>query len=279
MPPALRFEYRREHHFQDVLQRFCSNGPAPPSTLVDNVRDHLRQNNIDPRHATMAQIREAVRHVNNGPRYLNQCDALHAQFTKECGVDIRQPVRLVPVVHSDAEPTNTALTAPSSATALPLDHVFDDDCGICLEPITHETHSVLACRHIFHRACIREWLVDNNTCPFCRSHATLERLLRTASDGSLDDFVRQHEGEALQTLLVTFFGHVSRAFLQIAPNRNFPSFAFMIKKMAQLFVDHTTLCEANKDTLRQVARRVSTSRNVHRREQQEQMWRQIMLRL
>lgn len=54
----------------------------------------------------------------------------------------------------------------------------DKVCSICLcEFADHEIISKLPkCNHIFHRECIREWLLRNHICPFCRND--IKRALR-----------------------------------------------------------------------------------------------------
>jgi hypothetical protein len=42
-------------------------------------------------------------------------------------------------------------------------------CSICLEEFTRgESVCELPCKHIFHDACVREWLKREPTCPVCR---------------------------------------------------------------------------------------------------------------
>jgi hypothetical protein len=42
-------------------------------------------------------------------------------------------------------------------------------CSICLEEFTRgESVCELPCKHIFHDACVREWLKREATCPVCR---------------------------------------------------------------------------------------------------------------
>jgi hypothetical protein len=42
-------------------------------------------------------------------------------------------------------------------------------CSICLEEFSRgETVCELPCKHIFHDACVREWLRREATCPVCR---------------------------------------------------------------------------------------------------------------
>ena len=44
----------------------------------------------------------------------------------------------------------------------------NDECTICLSNDSENEWVKLNCQHIFHRACITEWLSINNTCPICR---------------------------------------------------------------------------------------------------------------
>jgi len=42
-------------------------------------------------------------------------------------------------------------------------------CSICISDITFKClNTTLACGHVFHPKCIREWTYHNNTCPVCR---------------------------------------------------------------------------------------------------------------
>ena len=45
------------------------------------------------------------------------------------------------------------------------------ECPICLDPLGPKYRRVHACGHLFHDACIREWLLGRGatTCPVCRS--------------------------------------------------------------------------------------------------------------
>ena len=47
---------------------------------------------------------------------------------------------------------------------------FQPVCPICLDPFNQdETISVLSCNHLYHPACIYEWLRKNLCCPVCRT--------------------------------------------------------------------------------------------------------------
>lgn len=44
------------------------------------------------------------------------------------------------------------------------------DCSICFESVQASCEFETSCRHIFHKSCMSEWIVqcDKNTCPMCR---------------------------------------------------------------------------------------------------------------
>ncbi|MCP5507868.1 MAG: E3 ubiquitin protein ligase [Chlamydiales bacterium] len=46
------------------------------------------------------------------------------------------------------------------------------DCAICLEPINDDVpneNQTLDCSHIFHKACVGQWVQQQNSCPNCRA--------------------------------------------------------------------------------------------------------------
>ena len=43
------------------------------------------------------------------------------------------------------------------------------ECSICLLHYTEETKKATECQHIFHQECIGRWLLENNSCPLCRT--------------------------------------------------------------------------------------------------------------
>lgn len=43
------------------------------------------------------------------------------------------------------------------------------DCTICMEKIDSTDKKILTCNHKFHTNCINKWLLENNTCPICRT--------------------------------------------------------------------------------------------------------------
>jgi Ring finger domain len=45
----------------------------------------------------------------------------------------------------------------------------DDSCSICLNEFAHgEEVRKLSCEHLFHTACVAEWLIKSRLCPLCR---------------------------------------------------------------------------------------------------------------
>jgi len=45
--------------------------------------------------------------------------------------------------------------------------LLKDECPICLEYLSNDD-LVLKCNHCFHKACIKDWIKKNPTCPTCR---------------------------------------------------------------------------------------------------------------
>ena len=41
------------------------------------------------------------------------------------------------------------------------------ECSICLDKIKNEV--ILKCKHKFCKECIHKWLLENDTCPICRT--------------------------------------------------------------------------------------------------------------
>ncbi len=48
--------------------------------------------------------------------------------------------------------------------------IISIDCSICLQKFNKSDKiNILICKHQYHENCIKEWLVNNNSCPLCRS--------------------------------------------------------------------------------------------------------------
>ncbi|KAJ1734381.1 hypothetical protein LPJ61_001102 [Coemansia biformis] len=59
---------------------------------------------------------------------------------------------------------------------------FNDRCSICREVLV--TAKKLPCDHLFHRSCLRSWLVRHLSCPTCRIALTSADVGQWASGGS-----------------------------------------------------------------------------------------------
>ncbi|KAL3070320.1 hypothetical protein niasHS_016147 [Heterodera schachtii] len=72
----------------------------------------------------------------------------------------------------------SALAALETITPIPYEanaNEEDNCCAICLDLIENETMvKPLPCNHIFHNKCIKSWLKEHITCPFCRDALSME---------------------------------------------------------------------------------------------------------
>jgi len=49
----------------------------------------------------------------------------------------------------------------------------DDSCPICIGKFNKNLVTILPCKHIFHKTCIKKWLIkESNLCPICRKIVT-----------------------------------------------------------------------------------------------------------
>ena len=74
-------------------------------------------------------------------------------------------------VQSNSQEYNDSSLREISITLLPpisLNTISNEECCICMDNENTQQMTVLPCRHAFHIACIRRWLILKNTCPVCR---------------------------------------------------------------------------------------------------------------
>ena len=45
----------------------------------------------------------------------------------------------------------------------------DTECSVCWESLDDDSKISLPCGHLFHSACLRRWLLQQRTCPICRT--------------------------------------------------------------------------------------------------------------
>jgi hypothetical protein len=46
--------------------------------------------------------------------------------------------------------------------------IVEEDCCICLSPLTNEIICLRGCHHQFHLDCIRKWCSISSSCPLCQ---------------------------------------------------------------------------------------------------------------
>merc|ERR1711957_334298 len=53
------------------------------------------------------------------------------------------------------------------------DPSLPDECAICLEEFSRgDEVAATACRHVYHRRCLEDWVSKDHTCPECRGSLT-----------------------------------------------------------------------------------------------------------
>ena len=71
-------------------------------------------------------------------------------------------------------------------------------CSICLSGIFNECYEErLLCKHVFHKACLREWLEINDTCPECREKVTASSFMK---EKEIAESITEHLVHAFQCL-------------------------------------------------------------------------------
>jgi hypothetical protein len=86
-------------------------------------------------------------------------------------------------------PRCTARTCTGTRCKLsgaPLCHVHEnrEDCVICISKVSNQYR--LKCKHAFCDACILEWLIENDTCPCCRTEIDDTVLKKRAFEFGID---------------------------------------------------------------------------------------------
>lgn len=254
---------------QHVARNACGHPRSQPvpRLVVSKVRSYLREHQVDAADVTVDVIKDALRHHRLMKHYVD-CAQIEAVLTRRAGPNITQTVQFV------GERPSLPHLSPPCSDALPEDYQFDD-CSICLDQITYETHQMLECRHVFHEQCVREWLRTNASCPYCRAAAVIERII----NGTLDQFARRFDGQPLENLISGLFQTINEAFTRAVPGGDggfFLPYNFVLRKMAVLLTDRTSMCAANKRTLRRIVRRCPLLSNPYKVAQHEAMWEQMM---
>lgn len=122
-----------------------------------------------------------------------------------------------PVTHST---TDNALPSyqgdysiPNNIAPLPLPVSYD--CTICLSALNIGNTRQTTCGHSFHKNCIEEWLLHNNTCPVCR-HILVDDVSPIIMNDSLEyPFVDDHFIDYLPYRVIC--GRLRCCYYQIPP--------------------------------------------------------------
>ena len=136
--------YRYQTHHPDIVGVYCSI-LKEYMNFREEIVDFLRPFIIE----TTTYMEEML-------------NVLNAEFWK--------PVSLC-LSETDFKKLKTAPMSKKLKKELDVDEV--DDCVICMEEIRVRQHSTsLQCKHIFHKNCIKKWLMNDcqiPTCPCCRA--------------------------------------------------------------------------------------------------------------
>lgn len=60
--------------------------------------------------------------------------------------------------------------------------IYNDNCAICWECITSQKSKILPCHHMFHKTCLRKWLMVSMHCPTCRMTLLSEKEAQIRRD-------------------------------------------------------------------------------------------------
>lgn len=78
-------------------------------------------------------------------------------------------------------------------TEEPEEPTEEDQCAICLDGISTEEKTRLACSHGYHKECIYRWLDQNSTCPICRYQVVVEPVIEFTNETNEDRPVPSEE--------------------------------------------------------------------------------------
>mmetsp|Transcript_381 Transcript_381/g.355 ORF Transcript_381/g.355 Transcript_381/m.355 type:complete len:182 (+) Transcript_381:449-994(+) len=161
-------EQRRQRRFnmdQIRVQRMSGSlvGMEPPAPMNDQDDGDIQQPLIDPRVMDFENNPNLIRRESVRMRIIQLLQRIEAQNDQNQQIPLENLKR-------------TTYRDPDTI----LDY---DDCPICLETFSltpNESLIHLPCnkKHLFHEACILEWLKRDKQCPLCRARLTREDILR-----------------------------------------------------------------------------------------------------
>jgi hypothetical protein len=104
------------------------------------------------------------------------------------------------------QPSSTPATDNSSSLTTPTPTI----CPICQDNfIENNVTHILPCDHVFHDACIKQWIDIRNLCPLCKKIADPSKPvheLKSTSDHLSEQYIRQILDHATNRRAVNFFG-------------------------------------------------------------------------
>ena len=196
------------------------------------------------------------------------CHPTHAAKKKKkkkmTSTDSKTPV-CIPCTTEMAtvEPTSSTDLEPSSS--LFLDEIVPTcstmgalECPICFEEfqvgdIVTFSPNESECSHVFHHKCIKEWLLRNTGCPFCRKVCIPTDLVHRDTDNNnttseskeqrLKEFQRQHNQRSATTIFCQTQGLLTVPSRINCTDRDLKE---LVHRMRTSAVDRATLAEQRK---------------------------------
>jgi len=65
---------------------------------------------------------------------------------------------------------------------IPTEEDENENCAICWDTITSQKPKLLPCKHIFHKSCLRKWLLVSMNCPTCRFSLITEKEMNNKAN-------------------------------------------------------------------------------------------------
>ncbi|EAR87996.2 zinc finger, C3HC4 type (RING finger) protein (macronuclear) [Tetrahymena thermophila SB210] len=83
-----------------------------------------------------------------------------------------------------------------------------EECTICLEGYKEEDKvRISICGHLYHQACIDQWLVAHTNCPYCRQELT-EKELEVWLQKRIQDQIQKQQQKEVKDMIVQFLSSI-----------------------------------------------------------------------
>jgi hypothetical protein len=133
-----------------------------------------RVDDMDTQHSTVEQHRhvEQRRPVSS---YTTRVQRSPSDLAAMATVDALIRDALIRDRYSMYAPSNKVQTPKNNPMPMKRKKVIptNQECSICLDPISENAIQCCKCGHCFHEECIKRWLKKNPTCPLCRQKCGL----------------------------------------------------------------------------------------------------------